>query len=101
MTRVVNIQHDRCDIYIGRGGPFGNPYVIGENGDRAEVLRKYKIHFLERLKRDPAWKAKVEALKGKTLGCFCAYTDGFKGEFRCHGQIIAAYLDGIAPEAVE
>lgn len=86
-TRVVNIQNDRCDVYIGRGGPFGNPYVIGENGDRAEVLRLFKLYFRDRLKRDAPFRDKVMALKGKTIGCFCHPRD-------CHGHIIAEFLDG-------
>lgn len=104
MTKVVNIQHDRCEVYIGRGGPFGNPYVIGENGDRGEVLFLFEDYFYGRLKRDPEWKAKVEALRGKVLGCFCAG----KGviltatkPWRCHGQIIAGYLDNIPREQVQ
>lgn len=100
MTRVVNINHDRCEIYIGRGGPFGNPYVVGKHGQRAEVLSKFAAYFKARLDKDSAFKDQVAALKDKTLGCFCAYENGFRGEFRCHGQIIAGYLDGIAPEKV-
>lgn len=100
MTKVVNIQHDRCEVYIGRGGPFGNPYVIGENGDRDEVIRLFQDYFYNRLARDFEWKLKVEALKGKVLGCFCAFPKGFNGELRCHGQIIAGYLDNIPPEKV-
>lgn len=86
-TRIVNIKNDRCEVYIGRGGPFGNPYVIGKHGDRAEVIRKFRIHFYDRLKKDPGWKAQVEKLKGKTLGCFCF-------PLLCHGNILAEFLDG-------
>jgi hypothetical protein len=89
-TRVVNIQNDRCEVYIGRGGPFGNPYVIGKHGDRTEVIRKFRVYFYDRLKKDPDWKAKVEKLKGKTLGCFCFPK-------LCHGTILAEFIDGSVP----
>lgn len=68
MTRVVNIKHERCDAYIGRGSPFGNPYRIGTDGDREEVIRKFGVDFTERLRLDPAFKAQVDGLQGKALG---------------------------------
>jgi hypothetical protein len=97
-TRVVNMHHDRCDVYIGRGGPFGNPYVIGRHGNRAEVIRKFAAYFKDKVVTDLLFGEQVLGLKGKTLGCFCAYPDGCRGELRCHGQIIAGYLDGLPPE---
>lgn len=100
LTTVVNIRHFASGIYIGRGGPFGNPYSIGIDGNRAEVLRLFKDYFFARLKNDPEWKVRVDSLKGKRLGCFCAFPDGFHGELRCHGQIIAGYLEGVEPELI-
>ena len=49
-TRVVNIRYEECDVYIGRAGKgcdgyFGNPYYLGKDGDRDEVLVKYKRYF--------------------------------------------------------
>jgi hypothetical protein len=88
----VNISDGaRCDVYIGRSkkpsdGYFGNPYKIGKDGDRETVLKKYKHYFAERLSFDKEFKSRVEALRGKILGCFC------KPE-ACHGDIIAEYLN--------
>lgn len=91
MTTVVNIKRgEKADVYIGRPSPFGNPYVIGPDGDRDEVIRLFRAYFYSRLQMDPAWKAKVEALKGKSLGCFCS-------PMECHGGIIAEFLDKQAP----
>ena len=86
MTGLVNIKKARCEVYIGRGTPFGNPYVIGENGTREDVIRLFRAYFYERLKREPEWKAKVEKLKGKVLGCHCLPQD-------CHGRIYIEFLD--------
>jgi len=86
MTGLVNIKKARCEVYIGRGTPFGNPYVIGENGTREDVIRLYRTYFYDRLKKEPDWKKKVEALKGKVLGCHCA-------PLGCHGNILIDYLD--------
>lgn len=85
VTELVNIAHSGCDVYIGRGSPFGNPYVLGVDGDRDEVIRLYKIHFIEKLMRDPGFSAKVEALRGKKLGCHCS-------PLACHGDVILEYL---------
>lgn len=87
-TRVVNIREERWDVYIGRPGPFGNPFVITAKTTREEVLRKFEIWFRGKLAQDPEWKAKVHQLKGKVLGCFCA-------PLRCHGHIIAEYLETV------
>jgi len=86
-TALANINRgQRCDVYIGRGSPFGNPYVIGQDGDRDEVIRKYEIHFTEKLRLEPEFRKKVLALKGKILGCHCA-------PLKCHGDIIVRFLD--------
>lgn len=86
-TTIVNVRSGgKFDVYMGRRGPFGNPFVIGPDGDRAEVIRKFRIHFYERLKLDPEWKLKVEALRGKILACHCAPLD-------CHVDVYIEYLD--------
>jgi hypothetical protein len=43
--QVVNKRIDAFDVYIGRGSVWGNPFVIGKDGDRAEVIRKYEDYF--------------------------------------------------------
>ncbi len=90
-TSLSNVNRgQRCDVYIGRGTPFGNPYAIGQDGDRDEVIRKYRIHFQEKLQIDKKFKGQVEALRGKTLGCHCS-------PLGCHGDVIVEYLDGPLP----
>ena len=91
MTTVVNIRKKKgcpkvkCDVYIGRGTPFGNIFRIGVDGDREQVLAKYKEYFYRRL-TDPIFRSKVLELKGKVLGCWCK-------PLACHGDIIAEYLN--------
>lgn len=87
MTKVVNIKLDEaCDVYIGRPSPFGNPYVIGRDGTRDEVIAAFEKYFLFRVRNDPEFKAKVESLRGKTLGCYCK-------PLACHGDVIVRWLD--------
>jgi Domain of unknown function (DUF4326) len=84
---LVNIRTCKTfDVSIMRPGPFGNPYRLGSDGDRAEVIRKFRYDFYARLKIDPAWKAKVDSLHGKVLACCCT-------PLPCHGDIYLEYLN--------
>ena len=75
---VVDINKDSCEVYVGRGSPWGNPFVIGVDGDRKEVLKKYRTYLSNR----PDLVKRLPELKGKTLGCFCA-------PLPCHGHLLA------------
>jgi hypothetical protein len=85
MTKVVNMRVERYDVYIGRGSIFGNPYEIGLDGTREEVIARYRKWFNFCL-RDPAFKSMILQLRGKTLGCFCVPQ-------KCHGEVIQEWLD--------
>ena len=86
MTRVVNIKTDKCDIYIGRPSEFCNPFIIGRNGTREEVIAQYKDYFYRRIEYDKLFLGRVLALKDKILGCYCK-------PLACHGDIIAGFLN--------
>ena len=84
MTQIVNKKHSSYDVDIGRPSIWGNPYIIGRDGDRATVVAKYKEHFLGSFHLK---QLATEKLKGKVLGCYC------KPE-ACHGDIIIDFLEG-------
>ncbi len=42
MIKVVHCKKERYDIYIGRGGKWGNPFIIGKDGDREKATRHSK-----------------------------------------------------------
>lgn len=86
VTELLNIRHGKADVYIGRGSPFGNPYVLGIDGDRNEVIRLYRIYFYDKIMRDSKFRLDVEALRGKKLGCHCH-------PMPCHGDVIVEYLE--------
>lgn len=56
-------------IYVGRPTEWGNPYVIGKDGDRLTVVDKYKRWITSR--GNLVQKCKEE-LRGKDLICWCA-----------------------------
>ena len=41
-TTVVHCKREPYDVYIGRPGPWGNPFEIGTDGTREEVIAKYE-----------------------------------------------------------
>ena len=86
-TVVVNRRFQRYDHYIGRGSKWGNPFHIGEDGTRNEVIEKYREWFARKLDNDYSYILATRKLKGKRLGCFCKPRD-------CHGDVIVEYLDG-------
>lgn len=77
---VVHCKKNKYDVYIGRPSIYGNPFVIGKDGDRDEVILKYKEWIFQ---PEQSWlRDKIrKELCGKILGCYCA-------PYKCHGDII-------------
>jgi len=69
--------------YIGRGTPLGNPYRIGPDGSRDEVIEKYRIHLEAALREGrPDIVDALRGLREETdLVCSCAPRP-------CHGEVI-------------
>jgi hypothetical protein len=82
-TRVVHCKREEYDIYIGRPSKWGNPFQIGKDGNRQEVIRKYREYILsnDELLKD------LHELKGKTLGCWCKPSS-------CHGDVLVDLIEG-------
>lgn len=107
-TRVVNIRMETYEVYIGRPSLFGNPFSFRKSKLAKEIVKKpedaidkYREWFYNKIKGDEKFRKEVEKLRGKTLGCFCKSAKGFQGQVLCHGQVIAAFLDGLSPEEVQ
>ena len=83
-TRVVHCKRERYDIYIGRPSRWGNPYCIGRDGTRAEVIAKYR----QWIQTQPHLLAALPELRGKVLGCFCA-------PLACHGDVLVELSDAL------
>lgn len=68
LAYVVHHEHEAYDYYVGRSSPFGNPYHIGVDGTRAQVIEKFRSYLLS----NATLLARVRAeLRGKILGCHC------------------------------
>ena len=82
MTRVVHCKKEKYDIYIGRPSKWGNPFTIGKDGTRKEVVEKYR----EWIEKQPNLMNSLDELKGKVLGCWCF------PKF-CHGDILIELIE--------
>lgn len=86
MNRVVHCQQQPYDVYIGRANfrarlsasKWGNPFVIGKDGTREEVIAKYRAWVIQQ----PELMAALPELRGKVLGCWC------KPAHACHGTVL-------------
>lgn len=82
-TPRVHNRHARTAppdaVYIGRGSPWGNPFVIGRDGTRDQVCDRFEAEVLPTLDLTP--------LRGRHLVCYCAPA-------RCHGDAILRALGG-------
>jgi len=83
MTTVIHIK-DRSsyDVYIGRPSKWGNPFIIGMDGDRAEVIKKYRNWIKNRKELLDS----LSELKDKRLCCFCK-------PLACHGDVLVELIN--------
>lgn len=88
--KVFNIKNTPPGVnpaFIGRGSPWGNPFVIGRDGDRETVIAKHERWIATQ----PLLLARVRnELRGRPLMCFCA-------PLACHGDTLLRIAN--APES--
>jgi hypothetical protein len=104
-TRVANIRSQRTferptygarpagrvdprSVPPGAHGFLGNPFLMGPDGTREDVVNKFRAYFHQRLEDDPAFYTAVRNLRGRTLLCFCKPRD-------CHLDVVAEWLNSL------
>lgn len=94
MPHLFNIHTDYVPsdaVFIGRPTKYGNPFIIGKDGDRDEVIRKYERY----INSNPSLRETVQKeLRGKNLVCFCS-------PLKCHGEILLNIANSNIPEILE
>lgn len=81
MPKVVHIKKaTEAFIRIDRTTKWGNPFIIGRDGDRTTVIAKHRDYLYEHPELVAAAK---EELRGHDLGCWCA-------PHACHGDTLLA-----------
>jgi hypothetical protein len=92
-TVVINMKTDKFVMdwaikinrfaRIDRNTVWGNPFIINEDGNRDTVCNSFEFHYLP---NKPGLMKKVDTLKGKALGCWCA-------PLNCHGNSLKRIVD--------
>jgi Domain of unknown function (DUF4326) len=110
VTTVVNVRgaEPGTYVYIGRGtrrgrpfapSPWGNPFVEGKDGKRADVVAKFSRWLAtgddsgcpKATPEARAWVlAHLPELRGQVLGCHCKPK-------ACHGDVLAELADAPHP----
>ena len=90
-TRIINLRDTaavaaaRADgtlVRVDRRSRWGNPFRIGRDGTRAEVIRRYADYLLTR----PDLLADVATLRRQTLTCWCTPAP-------CHAAILRQWAE--------
>ena len=95
ITKDVGLFEDH--VVIDRSSRWGNPFFIGKDGTRTDVIAKFKAQLWEEIKEGTVELEELAELDGKTLACWCA-------PLACHGDVLiaaAAWASnqlGLAPE---
>lgn len=99
-------MEDENNVYIGRAGivfiknektgnkerfpkissNFANPYKIGKDGTRNEIIKKYKIYIENILENNYSLQNELLNMRGKKLGCWC-YPES------CHGNVLLELIE--------
>jgi hypothetical protein len=88
---IVHCKRQPYDVYIGRPSKWGNPFKIGCDGDRQEVITKYEEWLLGIItapdgSKPPSLKEALTELSGKRLGCWCFPAP-------CHGDVLLRFVN--------
>lgn len=88
VNRVLNKRTDEIPddaVYVGRPSKWGNPFIIGRDGTREEVVAKYRKMLLwdilpnnEDVRQDDSFFTEI---RGKDLVCWCS-------PLPCHADIL-------------
>lgn len=82
MCKVLNARRagrhsTAAQVYVGRPSKWGNPFVIGRDGSRTEVIAKYRAWIVAQ----PELMNALHELRGRDLVCWCA-------PLACHGDVL-------------
>lgn len=80
MPKVLNKRKDAISsgaVYIGRGSIWGNPFKIGPDGNRADVIMKHAQWFFTQ----EELVGSILDLQGRDLVCYC-------NPLPCHGDLL-------------
>jgi hypothetical protein len=65
---------------------FANPFKIGKDGTREDVINKYRGHIISMVNNDEDFKCSLLELRGKNLGCWCCPEP-------CHANVLLELIE--------
>jgi uncharacterized protein DUF4326 len=71
-------------VRIDRSSVWGNPYRLGADGTRDEVIEAYREYFAH----NHSLRKRINELRGKVLICWC-YPEN------CHGDVLLEALESL------
>jgi len=78
VPRVLNKRRETGGVFVGRPTKWGNPFIMPKDGNREEVVEKFRVYLQEHPELVLAAK---QELRNRNLVCFCA-------PLACHGDIL-------------
>lgn len=92
MSRVLNLGAEPIGdaVYVGRrsarrglaGSDFANPFRIGHDGTREQVIEQYRRWLI----KQPHLLRRLGELRGRRLACWCS-------PLPCHGDVLIEFVD--------
>lgn len=87
MCKVLNARQagkltTDTKVYVGRPSKWGNPFVIGRDGSRDDVIAKYRAWIVEQ----PDLMRSLGELRGRNLVCWCTPQ-------ACHADVLIELAD--------
>jgi hypothetical protein len=77
--KIIRVnKSDQYDIFIGRPSKFSNPFIVGKDGSRTEVLKRFRNY----MQSHPELNSILDELQGKKIACWCDICE------KCHGDIL-------------
>ena len=95
ITKRGRKKQNGITVYVGRPSTLGNPFAIGRDGSRAEVIEKYRAWLWQKMQEKGAVLNELYRLLGLgavhgalNLECWCAPKP-------CHAEVIKRAMEFI------
>ena len=95
MRAIVNLKHEpqlreafeyahvvNNTVLIDRRTKWGNPFKVGVDGDREQVIARYRVDLWRRIGAGEIALQELAELNGCWLACHCE-------PLSCHGDVLA------------
>ena len=95
MRAIVNLTHEprlreefeyahvhNSTVLIDRRTKWGNPFKLGVDGDREQVIARYRADLWRRIRAGQVSLEELAELDGCWLACWCE-------PLPCHGDVLA------------